>query len=96
MVEKRWAIWCPYFWKGRLAPPDRTYSRLARGKFLPILGLALTKRRDHSHAGNNDDRTIATVAHRRPRIAQLGECHASFRKRRHETASKSAIPSPRQ
>ena len=80
-VEKRRIVLIPEF---------------AGGKFLPILGLALAKRCDHTHAGNNDDRTIVTVAYRRLRVAGFGGRQAGFRRVRQETASKSAIPSPRQ
>ena len=76
--------------------PDGAYSRLSGGNFRPILDLAPAKRRDHSHAGNDDDRTIEAVTRRRLRVTQLCGCQAGFKECRHETASTSAIPSPRQ
>src|SRR5690606_7076601 len=76
--------------------PDRTYSGLSSREFCPVLGLALAERRDHPHAGNDDDRSAAVITHRSFRVTRLSAGKTGFNGCHHETASKSAIPSPRQ
>src|SRR5258708_26542081 len=77
--------------------PDPTYSGLSGSKFRPVFSLALAERRDHPHAGNYDDRSVAAITHRSFCVTRLsGGLKTGFNARHHETASKSAIPSPRQ
>ena len=68
---------------------------LTGGKSLPILGFALTKRRDHSLDVNNGDQTIATA-----QIVALSHCQRTWLSQFREALSwdclEGTIPSPRQ